>query len=176
MSSANSRWLLTTVNAVRELMLGRLKNGSLDAGSQRDVQIALEMLDVMWEELQGQAEVLTRENQRYAEFFEYAPDPYLVTDAGGSIREANRAAADLFHAGRGTLIHRAISGFTSEADRAAFLSHFVGAILDNVQKASWEARVVRAEGEPVRAVFSVRAIPLCKSGAAGLCWLVRPLE
>src|SRR5262245_19784571 len=107
MSSANSQWLLTTVNAVRELIIGRLQAASLDADSRRDVQMALEELDVMWEELQGQAELLTRENQRYAEFFDCAPDAYLVTDAGGNIREANRAAAELLGLDRQQLLHRA---------------------------------------------------------------------
>jgi len=175
MSGANSRWLLTTVNAVRELMLGRLKNGSLDAASQRDVQMALEELDVMWEELQGQAEILARENQRHAEFFEYAPDAYLVTDAGGNIREANRAAADLLRAGRDTLVHRPLSAFVAEADRVAFLSHSVGMIMDKADKASWEAQIRPADGEPVRVLFSVRTIPLGRSGVGGLCWLIRPL-
>src|SRR5262245_26976966 len=103
MSGAHSQWLRTTVNAVRELMIGRLERASLDPDAKREVEMALEELDVMWEELQGQAELLTRENQRYAEFFEHAPDAYVVTDAGGNIREANRAAGELLGVARGSL-------------------------------------------------------------------------
>jgi PAS domain S-box-containing protein len=175
MSGAQSEWLLTTVNAVRELMIGRLRSKSLDAESQRDVEMALEELDVMWEELQGQQELLSRESQRYAEFFDFAPDAYVVTDAGGNIREVNRAAAELLGAERSQLLHRPLSAFLAESDRVGFLSHFVGVLVNKVDKAAWEARLQPASGEPRPALFSLRAIPLSKSGVGGLCWLIRPL-
>src|SRR5256714_11956401 len=111
MSSASSEWLLTTVTAVRELMIRRLESASLDVDSQREVEMALEELDVMWEELQGQAALLLRENERYAEFFEFAPDAYVISDAGGSIREANQAAGELFEAARADLLGRPLSEF-----------------------------------------------------------------
>jgi PAS domain-containing protein len=175
MSGAQSQWLLTTVNAVRELMIGRLQSKSLDPASQRDVEMALEELDVMWEELQGQSELLSRESQRYVEFFDYAPDAYVVTDAGGNIREANHAAAELLRAARGALVHRSLSAFVAESDRVGFLSHFVGVLVNNTDRAAWEAGLQPAVGAPLRAVFTLRAIPLGKSGVGGLCWLIRPL-
>ena len=96
MNSRHSpEWLTTTVGAVRELMIKRLEADSLDTEARREMEMALEELDVMWEELQGQAALLVRENERYAEFFRYAPDAYLITDAGGNIREANEAALEL---------------------------------------------------------------------------------
>jgi PAS domain S-box-containing protein len=176
MSGASSQWLLTTVNAVREIMLGRLQAVSLDAESRREVEMALEELDVMWEELQGQAELLNRESQRYTDFFEHAPDAYVITDAGGNIREANGAAAELLRAGRDSLARRPLSQFLAEDDRVGFLSRFVGVVGDGAGKDAWEARLQPASGQPVRALFSVRAIPLAKSGVGGLCWLIRPLE
>lgn len=175
MSGAHSQWLLTTVNAVRELMLGRLQSKSLDPASQRDVEMALEELDVMWEELQGQSELLSRESQRYVEFFDFAPDAYVVTDVGGNIREANRAALELLGANRAALVHRPLSGFVAESDRVGFLSHFVGVLVNQVDRAAWEACVQPTAGAPQRALFSLRAIPLSKSGVGGLCWLIRPL-
>ena len=55
MNPRNSpEWLTTTVGAVRELMIKRLEAESLDPGSRREMEMALEELDVMWEELQGQ--------------------------------------------------------------------------------------------------------------------------
>jgi PAS domain S-box-containing protein len=176
MAEAPSHYLLTTVNAVRELITGRLHAGSLDADSQRDVQTALEELDVMWEELQGQADSLTREHQRYAQFFEHAPDAYVVTDVGGNIREANRAAGELLQTDPRHLVRRPLSGFLTESDRVAFLSRFVGLLVDGVGKDGWDAHLERASGAPLRAHFSVRAIPLGKSGVGGLCWLIRPLD
>ena len=108
MASAASDWLLTTVTAVREIMIKRLEDASLDEKSHREVELALEEIDVMWEELQAQATLLERENARYAEFFEFAPDAYVITDAGGGIRELNAAAAELFGAGGSSMIGRAL--------------------------------------------------------------------
>ena len=47
MSGAHSQWLLTTVNAVRQLMIERLEKASLEPDAKRDVEMALEELDVM---------------------------------------------------------------------------------------------------------------------------------
>jgi PAS domain S-box-containing protein len=176
MAEAPSHYLLTTVNAVRELMIDRLQAGSLDPDSRRDVEVALEELNVMWEELQGQAETIDREHRRYAEFFDHAPDAYIVTDVGGNIREANHAATELLRAGREQMLHRPLSSFLADADRVAFLSRFVGLLIQGVGKDGWEAHLAPASGEPLRAYFSVRAIPLGKSGVGGLCWLIRPLD
>jgi len=176
MADAPSHYLLTTVNAVRELMIDRLHAGSLDDDSRRDVEVALEELNVMWEELQGQAESLFREHQRYAEFFDHAPDAYVVTDVGGNIREANSAALELLRTGREALMHRPLSAFVAESDRVAFLSRFVGLLIQGAGRDGWEAHVTPVSGPALRAYFSVRAIPLGKSGVGGLCWLIRPLD
>jgi two-component system sensor histidine kinase VicK len=176
MAGAPSQWLLTTVNAVRELIVDRLQSHSLDAQSQREVEMALAELDVMWEELQGQAADLSREHQRYAEFFDHAPDAYIVTDTGGVIREANRAATELLRTERDALARRPLSHFLSAADRVTFLSRFVGVMVEGVGRDAWEAEIQPAAGTPLRARFSVRAIPLGKSGVGGLCWLIRPLD
>ena len=174
--AGSSQWLSTTVQAVRELMLKRLECDSLDEQSHREVEMALEELDVMWEELQGQTALLERENARYAEFFEFAPDVYLITDPGGSIREANEAAAELFATPRAELIGRPLSDFVAAADRVSFLARAVGLMLGagSTRTLAWQAQVQPLQGAPLACEFSVRAIPLRKSGAAGLCWLVRP--
>jgi PAS domain S-box-containing protein len=176
MSDGHSpEWLMTTVSAVRELMIRRLQADSLDSESKREMEMALEELDVMWEELQGQAALLLRENARYAEFFQYAPDAYLITDAGGSIREANQAALELLHAPRDAVVGHPLSQFIGEDDRVAFLTRTVSLMLGGtVKPVAWRAQLKCAAGEPLAAEFSVRAIPLKKSGVGGLCWLIRP--
>jgi PAS domain S-box-containing protein len=165
-------WLATTIDAVRELMARRLRKGSLGAEEEREMQMALEELDVMWEELQGQAALLERETARYAEFFEYAPDAYLVTDAGGNVREANRAARELLG---DAPVGRAIASLVPEEDKTLFLSRFVGALAGPEAMLSWSGHVLGADGRPLEAQFGVRAVPLRKSGVSGLCWLIRPL-
>src|SRR5947208_3346335 len=66
----------------------------------QELQHALEELQVAQEELLQQNEELAlsrqaveAECQRYQELFDFAPDGYLVTDAEGTIQEANHAAA-----------------------------------------------------------------------------------
>ena len=164
----HSPWLLSTVNAVRELMIQRLEKHSLDPDAQREVQMALEELDVMWEELQGQAEILLREHQRYAEFFEFAPDAYLITDAGGNIREANQAAKELL--AQDSLAGRPLAQFVAEGDRVAFLSLLVGTQARTAPGVTLQP----VRGKALRCELAVRPIPLAKSGVSGLCWLIRP--
>jgi PAS domain S-box-containing protein len=176
MSAAKSpQWLETTVGAVRDLMVRRLEAGPLDGEGRREMEMALEELDVMWEELQGQAQTLVRESERYAEFFEYAPDAYLITDAGGSVREANQAALELLVAAREDVVGRPLSEHIAADERIAFLTHTVGLMLGApTRPTTWNSRVQTAQGAAFDVAFSVRAIALKKSGVGGLCWLVRP--
>ncbi|HET7362999.1 MAG TPA: PAS domain S-box protein [Burkholderiales bacterium] len=166
---------MTTVGAVRELMVKRLEADSLDGDSRREMEVALEELDVMWDELQGQAALLVRENERYAEFFQYAPDAYLITDAGGNIREANEAALELLKTRREEVVGRPLAEYIAADDRVSFLARSVGLMPGGAaQPLAWQAQLQPREGTALAAQFSVRAIPLKKSGVGGLCWLVRP--
>jgi PAS domain S-box-containing protein len=167
-------WLQTTVTTVRELMMKRLEARTLDDDARREIEMALEELDVMWEELEGQAALLVRENERYAEFFEHAPDAYLITDVGGGVREANRAALELLKAPPADVLGHALGEFVADEDRVGFLARTVGATLGETKLSSWRARLQPTQGGACLAEFTVRAIPLRKSGASGLCWLVRP--
>jgi len=174
MNSRHSpEWLLTTVTAVRELMVKRLEADSLGVDSKRDMEMALEELDVMWEELQGQAALLVRENERYAEFFEFAPDAYLITDAGGSVREVNQAALELLKSSRDDIVGKPLSEYIAEEDRVAFLARTVGLMMGSAKPQAWQAHLQPSPGNRVAAEFSVRSIPLKKSGVGGLCWLIR---
>ena len=177
MNSGNSpEWLLNTVSAVRDLMIKRLEAESLDGDAKREMEMALEELDVMWEELHGQAALLVRENERYAEFFEYAPDAYLITDPGGSIREANQAALEFLNAPRDELVGHSLSQYVAPEDRVSLLARTVGLLLGPARPLAWRTRLQPREREALAAEFSVRAIALKKSGAAGLCWLMRPVK
>ena len=173
-SGKSPEWLNTTVTAVRDLMVKRLEVDSLDADAKRDIEMALEELDVMWDELQGQAALLMRENERYAEFFEFAPDAYLITDAGGSIREVNQAALELLEAARTEVVGKSLSQYVAEEDRVAFLARAVGLLVGATKPEAWKGHVQSGAGMRRAAEFSVRSIPLKKSGVGGLCWLIRP--
>ena len=93
MAGNRAEWLLTTVNAVREIVANRLSRHELDQQTEREMQMALELIETIWQELVGQAGLAEREHERFEEFFEFAPDAFAVTDVGGNLREANRALA-----------------------------------------------------------------------------------
>src|SRR5687767_12930611 len=59
------------------------------------IQVQAEELRTSGDELREAEARAHRERLRYLEIFESAPDPYLLTDENGSIREANRAAEEL---------------------------------------------------------------------------------
>jgi PAS domain S-box-containing protein len=177
MNSRHSpEWLLTTVTAVRDLMIARLEAAVLDLDARRDIEMALEELDVMWEELQGEAALLERENERYAEFFEFAPDAYLITDAGGSVREVNQAALELFKALRDDIVGKPLSEYIAEDDRVAFLSRTVGLMMAAAKPLARKASLQAGAGHRFAAELTVRGIPLKRSGVGGLCWLIRPAD
>ncbi len=83
------------------------RRAGMAPGQSALVSEALEELRVAGEELRTQNEELVAareevegESRRYQDLFEFAPDPYLVTDPSGMIREANRAAAVMLNVDR----------------------------------------------------------------------------
>src|ERR1700758_357553 len=58
-----------------------------------ELQAAEEELRQQNEELVTTYQTLELERKRYRDLFEFAPDGYLVTNAAGTIQEANRAVA-----------------------------------------------------------------------------------
>src|SRR3954452_10158773 len=82
-----------------------------------EVQVAQEEMRVQNEELEKTRAVAEAERQRYRDLFEFAPNGYVVTDAEGSIVEANRAAARLFGAPAGRLAGKPLIVFITSADR-----------------------------------------------------------
>lgn len=169
---SRSEWLLTTINAVREVMVRKLGKRSLDPETEREMQMALDMIETIWEELRGQLDQLQLEQRRYEELFEFSPDAYAVTDVGGNVREANRALADKLGVVRADLLGHPLMRWVVDAERTACLNHFVGATGSNDAR-TWRTKLQPASGPPCEALVSVRRIPLYRSGAAGLCWLFR---
>src|SRR5215217_1388999 len=93
-----------------------------------ELQTTLEELRVADEELRQQNEELMetrleieRERQRYYDLFDFAPDAYLVTDANGTIQEANRAAAVLLNVKQRFLIGKPILVFIAGGHKNAFI-------------------------------------------------------
>lgn len=173
MSGKHPEWLFTTVSAVRELMLKQLLCPTLDRDAKRDAEMAVMTLDLLWEQLEGETALLTREHERYVAFFENAPDAYLITDIGGSVREANRAALELLRLPLEQVKGKALIHMLPEEDKTAFLTRLV-ALMTEPAPASWGSRIRGGNASPLPVQLCVRPIPLAKSGVAGFCWAIRP--
>src|SRR5207244_1065696 len=109
--------------------------------------MALEELRVAEEEMKEQTAGLAiarvdleSGHQRYRDLFEHAPDGYLVTDAEGTITEANQAAARLLNVPARYLAGASLLAFLPEEDRAEAL--LLGRSLPAGEPAAkWELRL-----------------------------------
>ena len=171
MPDNNSFALFGSVKAVSELLRRRIDEGGAPLG---ELEAALHEIDALWDELRGQAQELAGERQRYAEFFEYAPEAYFVTDSHGLIREANRAAAELVDVPAPALAGKPLATYIPEADRRDFRARLVRASAQpDGEVSAWRSALLGRGGRPVPAHFRVRTMPVADGGLAPLCWLVQ---
>jgi PAS domain S-box-containing protein len=116
------------------------------AGATHEWLAAVEELEVAEEELRQQSDELAAtaaevrsQEARYQELFDLAPDAYVVSDALGVVREANRAAATLFHIPRAYLSGKPLAVFVDPESRRVFRD-----CVDSLRKAD------RAERSDIR--------------------------
>ena len=74
------------------------------------------------EELAAAQLGLDSERKRYRELFDHAPDAYVVTDAKGTIREANQAASELFQLPHSNLLGKALVTCIGRGEQSRFRS------------------------------------------------------
>jgi PAS domain S-box-containing protein len=167
--------LFSSVKVVRDLMRRKLDDGASQA--QGELEAGLQEIEALWEELRNQSHVLASERQRYSEFFEYAPDAYLITDSHGTVREANRAAAELLGVPARSLEGRPLVNMVAEPGRRDFRARLVRASAQPEGEISaWRGALQGPQGAAFQAGFRVRALPVPDGGLASLCWLVRRVD
>lgn len=146
-----------------------------------ELRCALEELHVAEEELREQNEFLLSaqceieaERQRYQELFEFAPDPYLVTDLYGVVREANRAACELLNLTQQHLIQKSLNTFVHEDQRSAFR-----AVLNQLptihRVQEWEVTMCGRRSEPSDTAVTVETVRDSRGTAIALRWLIRDI-
>lgn len=155
--------------------------GTASSDALAELSTALEELHVAAEELRQQNEellamrqALEAERQRYRDLFEFAPDGYLVTDADGTIQEANQAAARLLGVRQDFLAGKPLVVFVAgEAHRAfsAYLARLHDGHLDRV--AEWQTTVQPRSGPPFPITVTTGRIRDRKGRLVGLRWLLR---
>jgi PAS domain-containing protein len=110
------QYLALTVSAVRDQMAEALRaalNGAPPDQTARALQLGIQEIELLWDELQQQAEEFRRQREHYAAFFDSAQDACLITDMLGIIREANRSAAVLLGISPEGLRGRSFDGLQS---------------------------------------------------------------
>jgi PAS domain S-box-containing protein len=148
----------------------------------RRLALTIEELAVAQDELRSQNEalestrhVLAAERERYRELFHHAPVAYLVTDAMGVIREANRAASLLLHANIDALVGKPLVVFTQTASRRR-LRAAINAMRNDMRKdsamATVSVRVLPRRGPPTRVEATLASAPCGRDGTSEIRWLL----
>jgi PAS domain S-box-containing protein len=143
---------------------------------------AYEELSVAEEELRAQHETILEsqrqleiQRHRYHTLFDFAPDPYLVTDEAGTIEEANAAAAELLGVPRTLLVGKPLVTFVDVHARAEFRAHLLGlANAERIEK--WNIEAVVRDGRNVAVEATVSTLENRHAGQKSLCWLLHDIS
>jgi PAS domain S-box-containing protein len=118
-----------------------------------------------WLELQARVEELARERQQYVVFFECAADAYLITDAHGTIQDANGAAVDIFRRRKSYLRGKPLAALIALDQRPSFRTR-LRALGGGETAAEWDS-IVEAPGERLPVRLSARLM------GCGIGWRLR---
>jgi len=143
------------------------------ASSIEELHVAAEELRAQNDELAAAHNALEAERRRYLDLFDFAPDPYVVTSADGTIREANRAAAALLGVTQQYLMGKPLSVFVPEAARRAFrMTVFAVARDPGVTGRAWDLDIEARDGRQTPVAVTVTA-QRTGDEVVGLRWLLR---
>jgi PAS domain S-box-containing protein len=169
----NSFSLYAKAKTVSKMLRDRLQAPAAPEAAP-ELHAALEEIHALWEELQAQSSQLSAERQHYAEFFEFAPDAYLITEPDGQIREANRAARELLGVKPELSDGLSLASFVPDPERPEFRSRLIAARgRPEGEMQEWRGNVLSGGVRDVAVLFRVRAAKARRKNAGGLCWLIR---
>ena len=155
----------------------------INASARHDKLLAAyEELTVAEEELRAQQESLLEthnlleiQRNRYRTLFDFAPDPYVVTDGAGIIEEANAAASELFGSPGTLLVGKSLAVLVDARSRPEFRTHLAmlaqGTPFDKwmFETRVWDGRLITVEA-------TVAALETRADGRSSLCWLLRDIS
>jgi PAS domain S-box-containing protein len=139
-----------------------------------ELHIAAEELHQQHETLRAASQAVEAERQRYRDFFDFAPDGYLVTDRLGHITAGNQAAATLFNVPQKQLLRKPLTLFVAAEDRQTFRAR-LQALQSDTPRQEWEIRLQPWKRALFPAVLTVGTVRLPESQQLALQWLVRDL-
>ncbi|MHB9130052.1 MAG: PAS domain-containing sensor histidine kinase [Armatimonadota bacterium] len=139
-----------------------------------ELHVAGEELREQNDELLAAREVAREERERYQGLFEFAPDAYLQTDAGGVIEQANHAAVDLFGLPRELLIGKPLLFLIAPADQHALRELLLG-VREGVARHEAELTIRTSEDRLIPVALTMAAIRNHDGTVQGMRWLLREI-
>ena len=139
-----------------------------------ELRVAEEELRVQNEELALARQAVEAEHARYHELFECAPDGYMVTDAAGVIREANRAASAMLNVPRHGLLGKPFALYVAGVDRDAFRVHLSQIQSEKAFK-DWEIRLKPRERPPLPVALNISIAESQSQSGIQIRWLLRDI-
>ena len=143
---------------------------------------AFEELSVAEEELRAQQETLVEthtlleiQRNRYHTLFDLAPDPYVVTDASGTIEEVNAAASTLLGLAGAQLLGKPLVTFVDRRSRSEFQTH-LNALENGARVDKWMIETRVRDGALVPVEATVSTLETRADGKSSLCWLLRDMS
>jgi len=132
-------------------------------------------LKAVWLDLRAHVDQLAGERQQYLDFFEQSPEAYLVTDAQGTIAEANGAAVDILQRRKQHLRGKPFAVFVALDQRADFRRRLAAlARREPHAERSWRTVFVAAESRN-EVTLTARLIDR-PEGVGGICWRLEAVQ
>jgi len=117
---------------------------------------------------------IDRERMRYRELFDFAPDAYLVTDANGTIREANLAAGQLLGVERKFLVGKSIQLFFEDSARRAY-RHQLDQLCDSDGSEEWEIWLTPRNRQRTPVAVSLGRARTNEHASGSYRWILRDI-
>lgn len=140
-----------------------------------ELEVAVEELCQQNEQLATAHFDLAAERRRYQELFEFVPDAYLVTDARGTIQEANRAAAQMLNVSQEHLVGKPFAVFVASEERWNFRTELNRESQGNLLQ-NWKVRLQPRGGNPFDAVLTVATVRDAEGKPTTLRWRLREIN
>lgn len=127
------------------------------------------------EELESGRRAIEEEHRRYVELFEFAPDGYVITDAHGVIREANKGASLLLNVHESELIGKPLVVYITGKEHAAFHT-LISQLQTGAVVAEQEIHLQPREKPSCPVSVTVSALLDPKGKTMTLRWLLRDIS
>lgn len=176
-SNARTRVITLQQQASQLISPETLLNQAFDEllNATNELQTAQEELHWQIDEIAAMREIAEQERQQYRDLFEFAPDGYIVTNIFGKIKQANRAAAELFNLEQ-VPVGRLLTMYILHEDRPLFRQQLVELTYDGPSVRTLELRIQRHKQPPIPVVVRIGLIYDSNNKLVGLRWLLRDIS